>query len=90
MVKAGPPEDHYSELQGIMNSKERWKYHDTHRIYHRPRNWTRCFREGWLEEDRRGLRRQRSAFQVVRVCLSANTCEVAQVPVPHQEPGVGP
>jgi hypothetical protein len=49
-----------------MNSKERRKYHGTHRIYHRPRNWTRCFREGWLEEERRGLHRQRSAFQVNR------------------------
>ena len=46
-----------------MNSKDRRKYHGTHRIYHRPRNWTRCFREGWLHEDRRGLHRQRSVLQ---------------------------
>jgi hypothetical protein len=46
-----------------MRRKERRKYHGTHRICRRPRNWARCFREGWLEEDLHGLRRQRSAFQ---------------------------
>jgi hypothetical protein len=46
-----------------MRSRDRRKYHGTHRINHRPRNWERCFREGLLEEDRPGLRRQRSAFQ---------------------------
>jgi hypothetical protein len=46
-----------------MNRKERRKYHGTHRIHQRPRNWARCLREGWLEEDQCGLRRQRAAFR---------------------------
>jgi len=49
-----------------MSCKERRKYHGTYRIYRRPRNWVRCFREGWLEGDQRGLRRQRVAFQGAR------------------------
>jgi hypothetical protein len=49
-----------------MSCKERRKYHGTHRLCRRPRNWVRCFREGWLEGDQRGLRRQRAAFQDAR------------------------
>jgi len=59
-----------------MRSKERWKYHGTHRICHRPRNWALCFREGWLEEDPRGLRRQRVAF----IGSMSNRVRLANVP----------
>jgi hypothetical protein len=45
-----------------MSGKQRRKYHGTHLIYQRPRNWARCFREGWLEGGQPGLRRQRAAF----------------------------
>ena len=49
-----------------MSCKERRKYHGTHLIHRRPRDWVRCFREGWLEGDKRGLRRQRALFGGVR------------------------
>ncbi len=49
-----------------MSGKERWKYHGTHRIRQRPRDWTRCFRDGWLEDDQPGLRRQRAVLLVTR------------------------
>jgi hypothetical protein len=49
-----------------MSCKERRKYHGTHLIHRRPRDWVRCFREGWLEGDKRGLRRQRAVFEGVR------------------------
>ena len=45
-----------------MIGRQRWKYHGTHRIYQRPRNWARGYREGWLEGDQPGLRRQRAAL----------------------------
>lgn len=47
-------------------TKDRRKYHGTHRILQRPRNWTRCYREGWLDGDPRGFRRQRAAVRESR------------------------
>ncbi len=47
----------------MSRSKDRRKYHGTHRIHSRPRHWTRGFREGWLEQDQQTFRRQRSGFQ---------------------------
>jgi len=47
----------------MSRSKDRRKYHGTHRIHNRPRNWTRSFREGWLDGEQQGLRRQRAAIQ---------------------------
>jgi hypothetical protein len=49
-----------------MSGKEQRKFHGTHRIQRRPRDWVRCLREGWLERDQCGLRRQRTAFEGVR------------------------
>ena len=49
-----------------MAGKERRKYHGTHFIYRRPRNLARYYREGWFENDQRGLRRQHAAFREVR------------------------
>jgi hypothetical protein len=49
-----------------MSSKERRKYHSTHRIHRRPRDWLRCFQEGWLDGEKPGLRRRRVNFQAVR------------------------
>jgi hypothetical protein len=46
-----------------MSGKERRKYHGSHRIYQRPRNWARWFREGWFEGDQRGRRRQQAALR---------------------------
>ena len=52
--------------ESSMSGKDRRKYHGTHRIYQRPRNWARVFREGWLEEDRPTLRRQRALLRATR------------------------
>jgi hypothetical protein len=50
-----------------MSGKDRRKYHGTHRIHQRPRNWARVFREGWLEEDRPALRRQRALLRTIKI-----------------------
>jgi hypothetical protein len=47
----------------IMTGKERRKYHGTHLVYRRPRNWVRCFREGWLDGTQPGMRRQRIIYR---------------------------
>src|SRR5262249_19681605 len=58
----------FTPLEGgcMMSNKERRKYHGTHRLYQRPRNWARLFREGSLEGEQRGLRRQQTAFRGTR------------------------
>jgi hypothetical protein len=49
-----------------MSCKQRRKYHGAHVVQRRTRNWARSYREGWLEEDERRLRRQRTALEAIR------------------------